>query len=166
MGDCNGCEGDTWLVDTLNWCQSLQGRALDREPGKVSLKLLDFLLSLLSPSLPSPFSLTLHLLHHFQFPFSPFRTLCGKDPEPFLALGAGCSHLYSPWVPSGVHTGAGPLQHPSGQLPLLPHDIPRWPLDSAECKYFLMEWDCSQERVEGLVISGANLVYAPCSLLG
>lgn len=48
-------EGDTWLVDTLYLCQLLQGRALDKEPGKVSLKLL---FCFFSPSLPSPFSLS------------------------------------------------------------------------------------------------------------
>lgn len=59
-------EGDTWLVDTLYLCQLLQGRALDKEPGKVSLKLL--FCFLFSPHLSPPLSLYPPFSSPFLFP--------------------------------------------------------------------------------------------------
>lgn len=88
MGDSNGCKGDTWLVDTLNWCQSLQGRARDRESGNVSLQLLAFLFSLLFPPSP-PLSLLSSILFPLAVPLSP--PWPGKDSEPLLATCARCS---------------------------------------------------------------------------
>lgn len=181
MGVCNCCEGDTWLVDTLYWCQSLRGKPLTESQARflLSVLLFCFLLSL-------HLSLLLSLIFHFVLPLHLPLSLSwsgnipyGNDSEPLLTSGAGCSftQIFLIVTLLRVHTRVGPLEHPSGRLPLLLHDIPRWPsVSSAECKHFLVKSDCYQEGAESLLISrteewfpGAHLdcdsVYAPCSLL-
>lgn len=171
MGDCNGCEGDTWLVDTLNRCQSLRGRALDGEPGKGSLKLLAFLFSLLSPSIPSPFPLILHFLLPFHSPFSPWWS--GVTPR-----GRAQSHSWL-WVQGVLSPRVSSLcpvkgAAPQGIASLLPHDIPRgpWTPQSASISLRALTapkreqraWS-SQELKDGSPL-GCDSLYAPCSLLG
>lgn len=47
----------------------------------------------------------------------------------------------------------GPLEHPTGRLPLFLYDIPRWPSVSlAECEHFLVKSDCYQGGAESFVI--------------
>lgn len=47
-----------------------------------------------------------------------------------------------------AHMRVGPLEHPTGRLPLFLYDIPR----SAECEHFLVKSDCYQGGAESFVI--------------
>lgn len=85
-------EGDTWLVDTLNLCQLLQGRALDREPGKVSLKLR--FCFLFSPHLSPPLSLLSSIFFSLSIPsYLPcgVEMLCMERTQRHSTSDAGCS---------------------------------------------------------------------------